>query len=125
MSESPGPGAASAEPVQPTPADSAETATRDRIEAAARRPTPLALLAGVAAIALAVVAWQWYDSRTQVNALKEELARRLSEAEARNRDAVTTAHSVRERVRELSGKIEVVESGLAESQNQQVALEAL
>ena len=124
MSESPAPGAAS-EPAQPTPAASADVATRDGAAAAARRRSPLGLAAAVAAIALAVVAWQWYDSRTQINALKEELARRLSEAEARNRDAVTTAHSVRERVRELSGKVELVESGLAESQNQQVALEAL
>ena len=125
MSESPGPGAPSAESAQPTSAGSGEIAARDRIEPATRRPATLGLVAVVAAIALAIGAWQWYDTRIQVNALKEELARRLAEAEARNRDAVTTAHGARERVRELSGKMEVVESGLAESQNQQVALEAL
>ena len=122
MSESPTPNTPAAESAQPT-----------RDEAAAPEPSqagrtpglqPAAVVA-FAVIALAVFGLQWYDTRTQVTALKEELARRLADAEGRNRDAVTTAHSARERVRELSAKVEVVETGLTESQNQQVALEAL
>ena len=125
MSESQGPGTPSADATQPIPAGLVEGAPRGPIEPARRPSTSLGLLAVAAAIALAIMGWQWYDSRSQINALTEELARRLAEAEGRNRDAVTAAHNARDRVRELSGKIEVVESGLAESQNQQVALEAL
>jgi len=108
-------------------------------EAAATSPTPLpqrpqgdatsrvpfAALFAVALIALAIVGWQWYDSRTQVGALKEELARRLAEGETRNKEAVATARDSRSSVAALEGKVETLESGLAESQNQQVALEAL
>ena len=37
-----------------------------------RRPVMLALAA-----ALAVVCWQWYDARSQIGAIREELALRL------------------------------------------------
>ena len=126
MSESPGAITPSPENAVPPAVGQGEPVTAPAPELARNKPlSPLALLAAFAVIALIVVGWQWYDTRTQVNALKEELARRLADAEARNRDAVTTAHNARERVRELGGKVDAVESGLAESQNQQVALEAL
>jgi uroporphyrin-III C-methyltransferase len=86
---------------------------------------PFAALLAVAFAALAIVGWQWYDNRVQVSALKDELARRLAEGETRNKQAVTTASDSRAAVRELETKVETLENGLAESQNQQVALEAL
>ena len=75
--------------------------------------------------ALGVVGWQWYDTRAQVSALRDELARRLAEGEVRNKEALTAAQNARSGVQELTGKVETLEGGLAESQNQQVALEAL
>lgn len=126
MSESPSAGTPPPESAPPGPVIPGETASGGAAENAQRPPSSsIGLLALVAGIALVIVGWQWFDTRAQVSALQEELARRLSDAEARNRDAVTTAHNARERVRELGSKIEAVESGLAESQNQQVALEAL
>ena len=124
MSESPSV-TPSPESAPPNPGAPAETQTGAPLDGAGRSPPPYGLVALIAAVALLIIGWQWYDTRTQVSALKEELARRLSDAEARNRDAVTTAHNARERVREIGGKVDAVESGLAESQNQQVALEAL
>jgi uroporphyrin-3 C-methyltransferase len=120
------PSTPSAEPVEPaqhTPA--AEGTVREPAEPPSKTAVPLGLLAAFAVLVIAIAGWQWYDSRTQVATLKEELARRLADAEARNKDAVTTAHSSRESVREISSKVESLENGLAESQNQQVALEAL
>jgi uroporphyrin-3 C-methyltransferase len=72
-----------------------------------------------------IVAWQWYDTRNQVAALEQELALRLTEGDTRNKLALETVQELRARVRELEGQVSTVESGLAESQSQQVALEAL
>jgi uroporphyrin-3 C-methyltransferase len=83
-----------------------------------------ALLAVVFA-AVGVVGWQWYDTRNQVAALEQELARRLTEGDTRNKLALDTVQELRGRVRELEGQLSTVEGGLAESQSQQVALEAL
>jgi uroporphyrin-3 C-methyltransferase len=90
-----------------------------------RAGVPLYWLVVVVCIALAVLGAQWYDSRTRIAALQEELAQRLAEGAERNKSAVATANDARAAQRELAGKVEALESGLAESQNQQVALEAL
>jgi uroporphyrin-3 C-methyltransferase len=83
------------------------------------------VLAAVVFAAVAMLVWQWYDTRNQIAALEQELARRLTAGDARNQEAVRTAESVRARLHELAAQVSTVESGLAESQNQQVALEAL
>jgi len=85
----------------------------------------IALLIAVIVLAGAVVAWQWFDTRTQIAELRQELAQRLTEGDVRNREAIATAQEVRRRVRDLESQVNAVEGGLAESQNQQVALEAL
>lgn len=79
----------------------------------------------VAVIALGLLGWQWYDSREQLLTVREELARRLAEGDLRNKEAQAMALEARQTVRELTTRLEVVEGGLAESQHQQVALEAL
>jgi uroporphyrin-3 C-methyltransferase len=75
--------------------------------------------------ALGMLGWQWHDNRGQIAVLKEELARRLAEAETRNKEALGVARDASTAVREVQGTVEALESGLAESQNQQIALEAL
>lgn len=79
----------------------------------------------VAVIAVALLAWQWYDSHGQINTLQYELARRLAEADAQNKESRNVAEQVREATREAQVKLGVLEAKLQESQNQQVALEAL
>jgi len=74
---------------------------------------------------VAVTGWQWYDSRSQLSALREEIARRLRDSDADSRDARVGARQAQEAVREAQAKLAQLEAKLIESQNQQVALEAL
>ena len=85
-----------------------------------RRPAAI-----VAAVALVVVVLQWYDSRVQVGALQQELARRLAESDAQAKESRNIAEQVREATREAQVKLGVLEAKLQESQSQQLALEAL
>jgi uroporphyrin-3 C-methyltransferase len=125
---------------EPTPAANAggaATAGPPAAESPAREPAPapapaasvrgLSLIViGAAALgAVGLAGWQWYDSRSQTAVLKEELARRLAEGDARGRETLQSAKDSRELVRELETKLAVLENRLAESQNQQLALEAL
>jgi len=89
------------EPVEPAAADA--RSARGRLQ----QP---ALLIAVAAVLLLAV--QWYDSHQQMKALQSELSRR-------------SAEMVRESARDAQGKLEQLEARQHESQNQQVALEAL
>ena len=127
MSENPNPAAADADASKPALADAApQHSVVQRAPGSSQALQPQSgLLVAIAVLAVIVIGWQWYDSRAQVAALKGELAQRLAEAEIRNKEASNTARDSRDRVRELSGKVEALESGLADSQNQQVALEAL
>ena len=79
----------------------------------------------VAVVAALVLAWQWYDSRQQINALQTELAQRLAAADSEAKQSRGVAEQVREATREAQVKLGVLEAKLQESQNQQIALEAL
>lgn len=78
----------------------------------------------VAAFAL-LFAWQWYDSRRQIDTLEQELGRRLAQADAQNQQSLSTAEQVQDAVREMQTRLAQVEDKLQTSQNQQLALEAL
>jgi len=81
--------------------------------------------AGIAALAAVLFAWQWYDSRSEIGALRQDLARKLAETDTQNQESRLVAEQAREAVAEAQVKLGVLESRLAESQNQQIALEAL
>lgn len=83
----------------------------------------LALL--IALVALALSGWQWLDGRRQADALRQELAKKLAEADNLARESRLIAGQVRDAAGEAQIKIGVLENRLAESQNQQIALEAL
>ena len=83
----------------------------------------LSLLLGIIAIALALTVWL-LNYRQAVN-LNQELAQRLSAFDSRSMESRTLAGQAQESSRELHVKIGVLEQKLAESQNQQIALEAL
>jgi uroporphyrin-3 C-methyltransferase len=83
----------------------------------------LGLLVGTAALALA--AWQWLDTRGAIDALRQELARRLAEADSTNKAAKLLADQAKEASADAQVKLGVLESRLSESQSQQIALEAL
>ncbi len=84
--------------------------------------SPVAI--GLILVAL-LLAWQWFDSRSDMSALREELAHRVRDSEADSRDARLAARQTQEALRETQAKLAQLELKLAESQNQQVALEAL
>jgi uroporphyrin-3 C-methyltransferase len=83
----------------------------------------IALLLAIVAIGL--VAWQWYASRGTVEALRQDVARKLAEGEALNRESRVLAEQAREASADAQVKLGVLESRVAESQSQQIALETL
>lgn len=87
--------------------------------AAAWRSSTLALV--LAVIAVVLTAWQWYGT----SALREDVAKRLAEADAQTRDGRGVAEQGREAMAGVREKLAAIENRLAESQKQQAALEAL
>ena len=83
----------------------------------------LALLAALAALGFS--GYQWYQDRSSDNVLRRELAQRLANMEEQNKDAGARVLQAMAALREAEVKVGVLEAKLAESQNQQVALEAL
>jgi len=97
-----------------------ETAT----ETAPRSRAPLLLLIAVA-MAVGLATLFWLDARGRIGATQEELARRLRDIEADAREARSIARQSQEAVRDAHVKLAQLEARLAESQSQQLALEAL
>ena len=79
----------------------------------------------LALAALAIALWQMHDTRQELDGLRQELARRLTEVDAQTKASRTAGDQLREATREAAVKLGVLESKLAESQSQQIALEAL
>jgi uroporphyrin-3 C-methyltransferase len=101
------------------PSASASTSPRRFLH---RLATPAA--AGVAALVL-LLAWQWYDTRTQSSTLREDVARQMRESEADSRDARLAARQTQEALREAQAKLAQLELKLGESQERQIALDTL
>lgn len=76
-------------------------------------------------ILVPVIAWLWYDTREQIAGLQHELAKRLAEADASGKESRTIAGDAAEAGRRAETKLGLLEGRLAESQSQQLALEAL
>ncbi len=79
----------------------------------------------LALLALPLIGWVWYDSRSGFEQLRLDIARKISDADALNKASGTAADQAREASNEALVKLGVLESRVAESQNQQIALEAL
>jgi len=93
-------------------------------ETPARSRTPLLLLLAIA-LAAGLATLYWLDARSRIGATQEELARRLRDIENDAREARSIARQSQEAVREAQVKVLQLEARLAESQSQQLALEAL
>lgn len=72
-----------------------------------------------------IVAWQWYDTRDRIAGLQLELAKRLAEADTSGKESRNLATEATEAGRRAETKLSLLEAKLAESQSQQLALEAL
>jgi len=85
----------------------------------------IGVVALMALVALTITAWQVYSSRQEIDGLRQELAKRLADVDAQSKASRIAGDQLREVTREASVKIGVLEGKLAESQSQQIALEAL
>lgn len=86
----------------------------------------LALVAVVLAVlAFAMAAWSWSDSRERIRDLKSELGRRLAESGQMASETRLLAKNADDAMRQTSEKVAHIESQIATSQQQQVALETL
>ena len=79
----------------------------------------------LALLALLLLGWSWYDTRTTVEDLRQDLAKKIAETEAVNKAGKMLADQAREASAESQVKLGVLEARVAESQSQQIALEAL
>ena len=79
----------------------------------------------VAVLAAAAFAWQWHDHRGEMGALRLEVAKKLADTETQSRESRILSEQVRAAVADAQVKLGVLESRLAESQSQQIALESL
>lgn len=76
-------------------------------------------------ILLLLLVAQWWSAQTKIGALREEVARRLHDADAVNNETKVIAKSAQEASKEILGKVSVLESKQSEAQSQQLALEQL
>jgi uroporphyrin-3 C-methyltransferase len=83
----------------------------------------LLLAAIILAAALATVFW--LDARQRIDATQQELARRLRDIEGDAREARSIARQSEQAQHDTRARLGQLEAKLVESQNQQVALEAL
>lgn len=67
----------------------------------------------------------WWDARTQVAALRSEMATRLKHEEDLSRQTQAAAREAQDRMREALVKMAALETRLLESQSQQAALESM
>jgi len=88
--------------------------------ALAGNPLVIVLIVG-----LALLAWQWIETRARLDLLQQQVAQRLGESDAAAREAKSQARDVQERMNAQANRVAVVEAKLADAQGQQAALEAL
>jgi len=77
------------------------------------------------AVLVVVFLWQWFDAHQKINQVQEVLATRLAEMNGSNKANQTLLTQNQEVVRELGGKLSLLESKYAESQGQRTSLDAL
>ena len=83
---------------------------------------PAYLLSGVLAILLAA---QWVTSQGQISNLREEVARRLQNADANSSETKILVKAVQESSKEIQTKVILLEGRQTEAKSQQLALEQL
>lgn len=77
------------------------------------------------AVLVVIFLWQWFDMQRQLGQMQQLLAQRLAEMDGSNKANQTLAMQSQETVRELGGKLSLLENKFAETQNQRAALESL
>jgi uroporphyrin-3 C-methyltransferase len=107
------------------PQDIATTALPVHKNPLARAISHLNLTQLTLAVLVIVFIWQWIDAKQQLNQLQQTLAQRLAESDGNSKATQTLTLQSQEQVRELGGKLSLMESRYAETQSQRTALETL
>ena len=89
-----------------------------------RRRRALAVF-GAGLILAGVALFFWYDTRGRISSTQDELARRLRDLETESKETRILSKRAQDLVQELQGRVSQFEGKVAESQSQQLALEAL
>ncbi len=79
----------------------------------------------LALLALGVASWQWWDSNNRIHKLQVELGQRLAASNNVEQESRVLSKQAMDTTRDLSVKLGEIQGKLADSQNQQLALEAL
>jgi len=109
---------------EPTTEQQSLADTRPAVKPQRRsRLAVLALLLALAATALA--ASQWYDTRRRFDELRQEVGRRIAEADAVNRETRSLAGQSRDDMREVVARLGQLEARMVETQNQHLTLDSL
>lgn len=85
---------------------------------------PVVLLLAVIVLTLLLAA-QWWKTRNDIRFLRKEVAQRLQTNDLANTETKSIAKSVQDGMKDLQGKLNVLETRQIEAQSQQVALEQL
>lgn len=99
------------------PADSARPAPAP---SAWRRPSAI-----VAAVALALLGWQWFETRDRLAELQAQLTQRLSESDTAAKESRALARQANDNQQAIQTKLASLEARFAETENQQIALDTL
>lgn len=88
--------------------------------AALRRPSVL-----IAIMALVLLGWQWIETRSRLSDIRSELATRLSGVDTAAAAARAQSRQAQEEVQALQARVAALDANLAETQGQQLALDAM
>jgi uroporphyrin-3 C-methyltransferase len=92
----------------------------ERRKGAWRRPAAV-----IAVVALALLGWQWLETRQRLADMHDEVAKRLADADAVAKESRVVARNTQEAHAVLQGKVAKLEAQLAEMQGQHAALDTL
>ena len=77
---------------------------------------------GAVIAAFVLLAWQWIDTRNQLSRVREDISRRLQQADLEARESRVLARDAQDSTREVQGKLSLLEAKISESKSQQLAL---
>ncbi|CAG4884141.1 Homolog of E. coli HemX protein [Georgfuchsia toluolica] len=83
------------------------------------------LLPLVAAVLAALLLWQWFDTHTRIEGLRQDFAKRLADNDIMVRESRALAKQNQELAAALQARVALLEADSASAQSQQVALESM
>ncbi len=79
----------------------------------------------LAVLALAFAGWQWWQTRIELNTIRQEVSLRLTSANEAAQASRILSQQTADNSRDMGMRLGEIQAKLADSQNQQLALEAL